>query len=49
MYLEDDITFPTLTPNTLIYGQPIKVPEEDQDDNDMKKRKKYIQQCKDAT
>jgi len=51
MYLEDDITFPTLTPNTLIYGQPIKVPEEDQDDeddNDMKKRKKYIQQCKDA-
>ena len=34
MYINDHIQFPILTPNILIYGQPITVPEEQVDDDD---------------
>ena len=40
MYIDDDIQFPVLTPNILIYRQPIASPEEQFDDEDkvIKKR-----------
>ena len=34
MYIDDDIQFPVLTPNILIHGQPIKIPEEQFGDDD---------------
>ena len=34
MYINDHIQFPILTPNILIHGQPITVPEEQVDDDD---------------
>ena len=33
MYVEEDIQMPVLTPNTLLYGQPQSVPEEDLDED----------------
>ena len=50
MYIDDDIQFPVLTPNILIHGQPIIIPEEQFDNNDkiIKKRQRYIKRCKDA-
>ena len=41
---------PVLTPNTLLYGQPLLVPEQDLDENvpEMKRRQRYINKCKDA-
>ena len=33
MYVEDDIEMPVLTPNRLLYGQPLLLPEEDLDDD----------------
>ena len=50
MYIDDDIQFPVLTPNILIHGQPITIPEKQFDDDDevMKKRQHYIKRCKDA-
>ena len=40
MYIDDDIQFSVLTPNILIYRQPIASPEEQFDDEDkvIKKR-----------
>ena len=40
MYIDDDIQFPVLTPNILIQGQSITIPEEQFDDHDkvIKKR-----------
>ena len=50
MYIDDDIQFPVLTPNILIHGQPITIPEEQFDDDDkmIKKRQRYIKLYKDA-
>ena len=51
-YLEDDVAFPVLTPNSLIFGQPTTLPEEDcaEDDGytEMKKRSRYIKKCKES-
>ena len=53
-YMEDDIESLPLTPNTLIHGANISLPEEDLDDMEedevkrMSKRAKYIQRCKDT-
>ena len=33
MYIDDDIQFLVLTPNILIHGQPITIPEEQLDDD----------------
>ena len=50
MYIDDDIQFPVLTPNILIQGQSITIPEEQFDDHDkvIKKRQRNIKRCKDA-
>ena len=49
VYIDDDTQFPVLTPNILIHGQPIKIPEEQFDDDEViKKRQPYIKCCKDA-
>ena len=50
MYIDDDIQFPVLTPNILIRGQPITIPEEQFDDYDevIKEWQQYIKRCKDA-
>ena len=34
MHIDDDIQFLVLTPNILIHGQPITIPEEQFDDDD---------------
>ncbi len=53
-YMEEDIESLPLTPNTLIHGANISLPEEDMDDLEedevkkMSKRAKYIQRCKDV-
>ena len=38
--MEEDIQMPVLTPNTLLFGQPLLVPEEDLDEDvpEMKRR-----------
>ena len=48
MYVEEDIKMPVLTPNTLLYGQPLLVPEQnlDEDVPEMKRRQRYINKCK---
>ena len=33
-YLEDDVAFPVLTPNSLIFGQPTTLPEQDYVEDD---------------
>ena len=50
LYIDEDIQFPVLTPNILIHGQPITIPEEqyDEEDQTMRKRQRYIKRCKDA-
>ena len=50
IYVEDDIEMPVLTPNRLLYGQPLLLPEEDLDDDvpEIKRRQRYINKCKDA-
>ena len=50
LYIDDDVQFPVLTPNILIHGQLIAIPEEQLDDDNegIKKQKKYIKCCKDA-
>ena len=50
MYVEEDIQMPVLTPNTLLYGQPLLVPEEDLDEDfpEMKRRQRNLNKCKDA-
>ena len=50
-YMEDDdLQQRTLTPNTMIHGESITIPEEDDevmDDNEMRKRLRYLRRCKD--
>ena len=50
MYIDHDIQFPILTPNSLVHGQPITIPKEqlDNDDEVMKNWQRYIKRCKDA-
>ena len=49
MYVEEDIQMPVLTPNTLLYGQPLLLPDKDlQDVPEMKRRQRHINKCKDA-
>ena len=50
MYVEEYIQPPVLTPNTLLYGQPLLVPDEylNEDVPEMKRRQRYINKCKDA-
>lgn len=50
-YQEDDIQLSTLTPNTMMFGQPNILPEEDTsaiDDPPLRKRARYLSRCKDA-
>ena len=50
-YVEDDVQLPLLTPNTLLFGQPNQIPEEDDqgiEDLNLRKRVKYLQRCKDV-
>ena len=51
IYTEDDIQIPVLIPNTLLYGQPIMIPEDrkDEDIPEIKRRQRYISKCKEAT
>ena len=50
MHVDEDIQMPLLTPNTLQYGQPLLVPEEDLDKDvpKMRRQQRYINKCKDA-
>ena len=50
IYVEEDIQMRVLTPNTLLHGQPLLLPEEDLDENvpEMKRRQRYISKPKDA-
>ena len=50
LYIDDDIQFPVLTPNILIHGQLIAIPEEHFDDDTkiIKKQKQCIKCWKDA-
>ena len=50
-YVEDDVQYPTLTPNSMLFMQPNLLPEEDLgtlEEEDLKKRAKYLSKCKDA-
>ena len=51
-YVQDDIEFPTLTPNSLIFGIQNHIPTMENKHNitgkDLKKRAKYVQVCKNA-
>ena len=44
MYVKGDIQMPVLTPNTILYGQPLLVPEEDKGEDipEMKRQQQYI-------
>ena len=48
LYVEEDIQMPVMTPNALLYGQSLLVPEEDLDEDvpEMKRRQRYINKCK---
>ena len=49
-YCEDDIQLPTLTPSVMIFGREIYLPEdnlEDIENQDLRKREKYLRCCKD--
>ena len=50
MYVEENIQIPVLTRNTLLYGQPLLITEEDLDEDvpEMKRQQRYINKCKDA-
>ena len=49
-YVESDIQMPILTPNDLMMVRPNLIPESaaDEEDNDLRKRMKYLQRCKDG-
>ena len=50
-YLEDDIQFPVLIPNTFLFEQPNLLPELEPyhiEDGDIRKRAKYLGRCKEA-
>jgi len=49
-YVEEDIQFPTLTPNIMFMGQNNALLEEDVasiEDKDLRNRAKYLERCKD--
>ena len=48
-YVEDDIDMPVLTPNTMMFGPYVNVPESDpadEEDADLRRRARYVLQCK---
>ena len=50
-YIEEDIEFPVLTPNSLVLGQQLIIPNKDPEnieDKDVQKLQKYIQKCEEA-
>ena len=50
-YVEEDVQRPILTPNSLMFGQPGVVPEEeiaDIDDTNLRKRARHVEKCKNA-
>ena len=50
-YLEDDVQFPVLRPSSFLYDQPNVLPESEvhhEQDADLRRRAKYLKQCKDA-
>ena len=50
-YVEEDIQFPTLTPNSLLFANSNIIPELDPchlEDKDLRKRARYLLKCKDA-
>ena len=51
-YIEDDIEYPALTPNSMLLGSDIVMleedPEEEDDKNSWKKRQNDIVRCKEA-
>ena len=50
-YIEDDIQYPVLTPNSMILGRDTAALQEnpkDEDESDWKKRQRYIKRCKEA-
>ena len=50
MYVEDDIEYPILTPNTFIISQNLLLPKEnlETENKDLRRRFKYILKCKEA-
>ena len=50
IYIEDDRQMPFSTPNTLLYGQPIIIPQErlDEDTPEIKRRQLYINKFKEV-
>ena len=51
-YIEDDIQYPVIRPNSMIHGREKTVLEEnpeDEDESDWKKRQRYIKRSKDLT
>ena len=51
MYVQDDVEYPVLTPNVLIFGQNLALPDQnlETENKDLCKRFKYIRKCKEAT
>ena len=50
-YVEDDVQFPTLTPNSMLFMQPNLLPEEETNDVEgveLRKRARHLSKCKDA-
>jgi hypothetical protein len=50
-YVEDDIQFPILTPNSLLYGRSNVLPELEphrEESKDLRKRAKHLRRCKEA-
>ena len=48
-YVEDDVQMSILTPNTMLFGQPNSVPDENADemnDRDLRRRARYLNECK---
>ena len=50
-HVEDDVQQPTLTHNSMLFGQPNTIPQLEPhniEDTDLRKRAKYLRKCKDA-
>ena len=50
-YVEVDVQLPVLTPQSMMFGQPNLLPEQDEDsveNKDLKKRARYLRRCKDV-
>ena len=48
-YIEEEINYPILTPNSLILGRDVNLPDaapHESESETMKKRHKYIKRCK---